>query len=190
MAEVVRLPQPKTGPISESLRSNSQAAMAAAAAPRATLQQAIDATLRLMRNWDRKKSDDALDAIVDVFLHFPLPIVHECADTWYGIASSKTQSGKVREWPPEAPEVRDWCEQLFCHCWKLAKSPRSQPRAEPEKPAPPPSAEDVARVWARVNEVRESAKRVLGEPTLEERRDAAERILKAAARATQPPADQ
>ena len=97
----------------------------------------------------------------------------------------KTGTLEPRRYPPSDGEIRDWCEGYQVDLWKLAGAgelidrPWETPRpAEPEKPRPPPTAEEVAHVWARVNEIRERAKRIAGEPTEEERRACAERIVK------------
>jgi hypothetical protein len=86
-----------------------------------------------MRNWSANKSSDGeRNAIVETLLHFPLPIVDECSDSWFGIARSKTSKGEVREWPPSAPEVAAWCEDLLAHC----RAP-ANPRSSPARPMAP-----------------------------------------------------
>jgi hypothetical protein len=159
MAAVLKLHQSTIGQTVQSLRSDSKAAKAAAAAPVPTKPQAIDETARLMKNWsDRKSSEGERYAIVEMYLHFPLPIVEECSHPWFGIARTKTSKGEVREWPPSAPEVAAWCEDLVAHCRALAKPPA--PPAPPIPQAPPPSAEELAHVRAIVKGITDRLKAV------------------------------
>jgi len=88
----------------------------------------------------KNKSDDEFNAFVDTLIRFPLPIVEECVNSGLGIARTKTSKGKVREWPPSAPEVAAWCENLLVYCHGMATPP-----ARPVPPSSPPaSAEEKA----------------------------------------------
>jgi hypothetical protein len=148
MLDVVRLPASRIGKPEASLRSNNKAAIAAATAPLPTRQQAIRATTMLMANWGERaknKSDDEFNAFVDVLILFPVPIIEECVDSGLGIARTKTSKGEVREWPPLAPEVAAWCENLRAHCRVLANPP---PRPVAWSSPSPASAESKARVRA------------------------------------------
>jgi DnaA N-terminal domain len=127
----IPLQKTRSGPTIESLRSNLEAAKAAATAPPPTRQQAIDTALCLVDNWDRKMSGNFLDSIAEVLTHFPRPIGRECAHPWHGIARTKTSKGEVREWPPSASEVVAWCEQLFAHCVQTAQSPTIRAAPDP-----------------------------------------------------------
>jgi hypothetical protein len=197
MADVLRHPSLKIGSTAETLKTKSENAKLALASPEPTWKQAREAVHRLLSSWSEELVTDARrDGIAEIFMHFPLEVINRCADRWDGIACTKIpdRTGKLqpRRFPPSDGEIRDWCAQYRADLWELAKSgeiinrpSESSQQSQPEKPRPPPTVEEIARVWARVNEVRESAKRVLGEPTSEERRDCAERILSAARRAAE-----
>jgi hypothetical protein len=177
MADVLKLHQSTIGQTVQSLRSDSKAAKAAAAAPPPTKAQAIDATARLMKNWsDRKSSEGERYAIVEMYLHFPLPVVEECSHPWFGIARTKTSKGEVREWPPSAPEVAAWCENLLADCYALANPPAAATR--PATVPPPPSPEDAERVRQVVKAITDRLTRAVKCNTEEDLKAQAEEFLR------------
>jgi hypothetical protein len=177
------------------LKSKSDKAKAALTSPHPTLEQARDLTETLTSAWsDQLFTDHRRDGIAEMLTHFPVDIGTRCADRWNGIASTKIpdlRTGKLqpRRFPPSDGEIRDWCEDYVADLWKLAKAgdilDRAQmPSSAQSKPDPkPPTSEEIAHVWAKVAEVREGAKRVLGLPTLEEQRDRANQLLEKARQA-------
>lgn len=126
-----------------------------------------------MKNWSANKSSaEERNAVVEMYLHFPLPIIEECSHPWFGIAGSKTSKGEVREWPPSAPEVAAWCDNLLAHCYALANPPA------PATVAPPPNAEDVARVRQVVKGIADRLTRVTKGNTEEDLKAQAEEFLR------------
>ena len=190
MSNVVSL---RAGENAAALRSKSDRAKQALASPHPTLEQARDLTEALRSSWSAHLFTDArLDGIAEMLMHFPLDVGTRCADRWNGIASTKIpdlRTGKLqpRRYPPSDGEIRDWCENYVADMWSLAKAAEiaERPRessAPTENPRPPPTPEDLARVWACVAEVRAGRDRVMGQPTEEERRDRSIAALEKAAR--------
>jgi hypothetical protein len=153
-----------------------------------TLAQAVKLTRALASSYSQELPEDRLNAITEIFLRFPLPVAAACVHPWTGIACTKirdrTGRSEPRRFPPSNGELRDWCEDYLADLYKLARAHDVAERhfREIEKPVVPPSPEEIARVWARVDEIKERCKRVLGVPTLEEQRDVAQSILNSAMR--------
>jgi hypothetical protein len=120
----------------------------------------------MLSAWSQVPDDDYREAITEVFGHFPLAIVDECADPWYGIARTKTTDGKSRRFPPSAGEVAEWLDARADYYHKMSAERR---KSSPLPPLPSPNVEDVARVQAIVRGVVNSCARVLGRPTDEDR---------------------
>jgi hypothetical protein len=189
MAQVIRDPR-LAGETVATLKTNRENPKAALDSLLPTLRQARELTTILVSAWSQLLPDERLDAIADLFMHFPFAVGMACADRWSGIACTKipdmrTGTPQPRRFPPSNGEIRDWCEAHIAELWKLARHdeivdrPWESSPARSEPPKPTPTAEQVAHIWGRVNEIRDRCKRVLGEPTVEERRDVAERILQA-----------
>jgi hypothetical protein len=189
MDSTVKYLTPKAGPNDDALQLKAKSARIDLASSPPTREQAIDFTRSLVSNWTGDLSDDRLDSITEIWLHFPLPLCKACADPWTGIVSTKIKDLRTgvlepRRFVPSNPEIRAWCYDYKADLHDIVKAGESAGRAVASPPlAPPrpePTPEEVAHVWRRVDEIKERCNRVLGIPTDEERRACAERILEAA----------
>jgi hypothetical protein len=140
----------------------------------------------LVSNWTQDLSDDRLDAISEIWFHFPLPVGAACAHPWDGIAGTKVRNVRTgtlepRRSVPSNGEIREWCNEYKADLYDIVKAgegagrPLESPPLAPTRQ--PQTAEEIARVWRLVNEIKERCNRVAGIPTEQERREIAERFL-------------
>jgi hypothetical protein len=153
--------------------SKIRSAAIALASPRPTIAEAIKQTQSLASCFTQEMGDDRLNAIVEIFRHFPLSIVRECTDLWSGIAcerilDTKTGALRPRRLMPSNGEIRNWCEERVAVLTKLAKAADYGRDIESGSVRPPPSAEERARVETRCKDTVEYLKRAAGVRTPEE----------------------
>jgi hypothetical protein len=185
----VRFLLPKDGQAAAWLKLKARSARASLDSPSPTRAEACDLTRALVSHWTHELPDDRLDSIADIWPRFPLPVCEACVGN-DGIAYQKLMGRTGRLEPrravPSDPEIYEWCNQYRADLHEIAKAGdignRSveSPSLVPARSIPTP--EQIAHVWRRVDEIKEGCNRVLGIPTEEERREAAERILEAARR--------
>jgi hypothetical protein len=179
---------PKAGQTVERMRSKAKSARIDLASSPPTRDQALDVTRALVSNWTGDLSDDRLDSISQIWLHFPLPICKACVDPWSGIAGTKAKNQRtgaleLRRFVPSNPEIREWCNQYKADLHDIVKAGEIAGRSVESPPLAParrePTPEEIADVWRCVDEIRERCNRVLGIPTAEDQRQCAERFLEA-----------
>jgi hypothetical protein len=132
---------------------------------------------RFLSQWTRPKTPEYFDLIVDVFQQFPGAIVRECVDPMRGIGRTIAPNGGPRIYPPEVPEIIDWCDALRAEYTIRVKPPSSQPRFERLPVPPPPTAEEAARVQATVKKITAGLARAMGRKSDDEQLSEAQQIL-------------
>jgi hypothetical protein len=122
-----------------------------------TASEALDATHRFLSQWTRQKTPEYFDWVAEVFQLYPAAIIRELMHPTRGIGRTPAPKGGPRLYPPEISEITDWCEARCAEYTRAANPPPPSPA-----PPPPPSAEDVARVQAKLKEAKVSLTRAMG----------------------------
>jgi hypothetical protein len=179
-----KFPMPKAGQIDDSLTSKIRSAEIVLASSPPTIADAIKEAQALASCFTQDIPDARLDAVVEIFRHFPLPIIRECTDRWSGIACQRVpdqKTGKVarRRFMPSNGEIKDWCEERVADLTKLVKGVHveAERKREAENVRLPRTPEDVDYVRAKCAATIASLRRACGIPTPEEQRKAAADFL-------------
>jgi hypothetical protein len=154
-----------------------QSAEQALATPRLTASEALDATHRFLSQWTRPKTPEYFDWVAEIFQLYPAAIIRECIHPMRGIGRTPAPNGGPRIYPPDVPEIIDWCDARRAEYTLLVNPPSSRQRPGPLPVPPPPTEEERARVQARLKEASASLTRAMGGKSPEERLTEAQQIL-------------
>lgn len=78
-----------------------------------------------------------MNGLAEIFEHYPLGVVEECCDVFYGIAS-------VEKFPPAPSEVRKWCDLRLAGALNIIR------RGPPPPPRPEYSEEHRAKMKPKI----------------------------------------
>jgi hypothetical protein len=140
-----------------------QNAEQALAAPRLTAKAALNEAHRFLCQWTRPKDPEYFDLVAEVFQLYPAGIIKECMDLMRGIGRTPAPNGGPRIYPPEVPEIIDWCDARRAEYTLAVEQPTPI-----EESRGPKSAEDKARVAAKTKDCLGSLARALGGKTKED----------------------
>jgi hypothetical protein len=89
--------------------------------------QALQQATRLLGHYPNARPPDPeayLNGLAEIFEHYPLGIVEQCCDVFFGIAATE-------RFPPSPSEVRRWCDLYTAAALAIVRRGPPQPERAP-----------------------------------------------------------